>query len=217
MSRRWWTFSSVRPIHMVDSPGPFKACRNLPPKRRAQQRLQAPLVASTLLFHCKAAWRMGFSFKGSEGCFFGDVNVTETCLFLQKWAEQVRGLKVSLFIHDFMTIFSKVFETKLHPVCSTCTFRAQTKQKCYWYWHTTQQPPAFHQIPIILAPSTTVRMVQFQYVTISHGQLATSRTLRRSSKAPEGLDKRCKIVDMDRPKGLGVVALESIAAGQQVL
>eukprot|EP00434_Breviolum_minutum_P010132 symbB.v1.2.008941.t1/scaffold563.1/size187063/18 len=75
------------------------ASGNLPPKRRAQQRLQAPLVASTLLFHCKAAWR----------------------------------------------------------------------------------------------------------------------TLRRSSKAPEGLDKRCKIVDMDRPKGLGVVALESIAAGQQVL
>lgn len=68
---------------------------------------------------------MGFSFKGSEGCFFGDVNVTEKCLFLQKWAEQVRELKVSLSIHDFMTIFSKVFETKLHPVCSTCTLLAQ--------------------------------------------------------------------------------------------
>lgn len=209
MSRRWWTFSSVRSIHMVDSLDPSRLAgicdRNEGPNEGSRLHwLPAPCY-----FTAKQLGGWGFPSRKVRDVFLG------MWMWLKKGrtSQEVKGVAFYSWLHDYIL---QSLWNQASPCVQYLHIASPTKQKCYWYWHTTQQP-AFHQLPIILAPSTTVRMVQFQYVTISPGQLATSRTLRRSSKAPEGLDKRCKIVDMDRPKGLGVVALDSIAAGQQVL
>lgn len=105
MSRRWWTFSSVRSIHMVDSLDPSRLAgichRNGGPNEGSRLHwLPAPcyFIAQQL-----GGW--GFPSRKVRDVFLGDVNVTEKCLFFAEMGRTSQGVKGVAFyswLHDYI-------------------------------------------------------------------------------------------------------------------